>query len=266
MTLNIFLHELKAYRKSIIIWSFSMTLLAVMYIFIFKGLGPDIENFKAFLNNMPDVMKKVFNIYIDSMSTLEGFYSFVFSFVVLCGSIQAMNLGTAIVSKELRDRTADFLMTKPVSRIGILTSKLVAAFSVLAITNIIYLVLTILAAVVAVNAFNLKLFFMISVTMFFVQLIFMSLGVMISVLAGRIKSVISVSLSTVFGFYILGSLGSFLGEERVRYLSPFRYFDTAYIIEHAAYEVSFIVIGIAFVIAAIAASYLVYLKKDIHAV
>lgn len=264
--MNIFLHELKAYRKSIIIWACSMTLLAVVYIFLFKGLGSDIENFKAFLNNMPDIMKKVFNIYIDRISTLEGFYSIVFSFVVLCGSIQAMNLGTAIVSKEVRDRTADFLMTKPVSRIDIMTSKLLAAFSVLVITNIIYLVLTILAAVAVVNAFNLETFFMISLTMFFVQLIFMALGILVSVLAGKIKSVISVSLSTVFGFYILGSLGSILGEERVRYLSPFRYFDMAFIIEHTAYEVSFVVIGIVFVIAAIAGSYLVYIKKDVHAV
>lgn len=264
--MNIFLHELKECRKSIIIWACSMTLLAVMYIFIFKGLGSDIESFKAFLNNMPDVMKEVFNIYIDSISTLEGFYSFVFSFVVLCGAIQAMNLGTAIVSKEVRDRTADFLMTKPVSRIYIMTSKLMAVFSALVITNIIYQMLTILAAVAVVNSFNLKTFFMISLTLFFVQLIFMALGILVSVLASKIKSVISVSLSTVFGFYILGSLGSFLGEERVRYLSPFRYFDTGYIIEHAAYETSFVVVSIVFTIIAIVGSYLVYIKKDVHAV
>jgi ABC-2 type transport system permease protein len=243
-----------------------MTLLAVVYIFLFKAIGRDIENFKAFLNNMPDVIKKGFNILIDSISTLEGFYSFVFSFVILCGAIQAMNLGTAIVSKEVRDRTADFLMTKPVSRMRIMTSKLLAAFSALVITNIIYLGLTIFAAIAIVDAFNLKIFFMISLTMFFIQLMFMALGIMISVIAGKIKSVITVSLSTVFGFYVLGSLGSIIGEERVRYFSPFRYFDPVYIIQHAAYENSFIVTGVVFVIAAIAVSYLVYIKKDIHAV
>ncbi len=264
--MNIFLHELKSYRKSIFIWACSMTLLSVLYILLFKGLGNDIEDFKAFLNNMPDVIKSVFNIYIDSISTLEGFYSFVFSFVVLCGAIQAMNIGTAIVSKEIRDKTADFLMTKPVSRSTILTSKLLAAFFTLTITNIIYLGLTILAAIAIVGDFNLKLFFMISVTLFFIQLIFMALGFIVSVVAGKIRSVISISLSTVFGFYILGSLGSFLGEERVRYMSPFRYFDTAYIIKNAAYEASFVVIGLIFVIAAIAGSYLVYTKKDVHAV
>lgn len=266
MIMNIFLHELKSYRKSIIIWACAMTLLAVVYIFLFKGLENDIESFKAFLNNMPDVIKKSFNILIDSIATLEGFYSFVFSFVVLCGAIQAMNLGTAIVSKEVRDKTADFLMTKPVSRMRIMTSKLLAAFTALVITNLIYLGLTIFAAVAVVGVFNQKIFFMILLTMFFIQLLFMTIGIMISVIAGKIKSVISVSLSTVFGFYILGSLGSMIGEERVRYFSPFRYFDPVYIIQHAAYEISFVVTGIAFIIAAIVVSYLVYIKKDVHAV
>gem|GEM_PF-6237711 len=105
---NIFRHELKAYSKSIIVWACSMTLLAVLYIFLFKELGRDIEEFKAFLSNMPEVLKKGFNILVDSVATLEGFYSFVFSFVLLCGGIQAMNLGIAIVSKEVRDKTADF--------------------------------------------------------------------------------------------------------------------------------------------------------------
>ncbi|MEL7655528.1 MAG: ABC transporter permease subunit [Bacillota bacterium] len=264
--MNIYLHELKSYRKTIMIWACSMAALAIMYTFIFKSLGKDIDDFKAFLNNMPDIMKTAFNIYIESISTLVGFYSFVFTFIVLCGAIQAMNIGTAIVSKEVRDKTADFLLTKPVSRYGILTSKLLAALSALIITNMIYLGLTIAVIGALVPDYDLKLFLMISVSMFFVQLMFAALGIILSIIAGKIKSVISISLSTVFGFYIIGSLGSFLGEERVRYLSPFRYFDTAYIIKNAAYEASFVIVGVSFVVAAVAGSYLIYMKKDIHAV
>ncbi len=264
--MNIFRYELKAYRPSILIWACSMALLAILYIFLFKGLGNDIESFKAFLNNMPDAIKTSFNILIDSIATLEGFYSFVFSFVLLCGAIQAMNLGTAIVSKEVREKTADFLLTKPVSRIAIMTSKLLAAITALALTNIIYLGLTMTAAAVVVERFDVKIFFLISLTMFFVQLMFMALGILISVMARKIKSVISVSLSTVFAFYIIGSLGSFLGEEKVRYFSPFRYFEPAYIIQYGAYETSFAIIAVIFIMAAIAASYLIYLRKDIHAV
>jgi ABC-2 type transport system permease protein len=243
-----------------------MIALSVMYIFVFKGLGNDIDEFVKFVNNMPEALKKFFNLYIESLPTLPGFYSFVFTFVVLCGAIQAMNLGTAILSKEVRDKTADFLMTKPVSRGMILTSKLLAALTSLVITNIIYLGLTVLAAAAVVGDFDMGLFLMISITLFFVQLVFMALGIIVSAIAGKIKSVISVSLSTVFGFYIIGTLGSVIGDEKARYISPFRYFDTAYILKNAAYEFSYVVVGIIFVVAAIVGSYVVYVKKDIHAV
>jgi ABC-2 type transport system permease protein len=264
--MNIFLHELKAYRKSIIIWSCSMAALAVMYIFIFSGMSADIEDFKNMLNSLPEVVKKLLSLYVESLSTLEGFYSFVFTYVVLCGAIQAMNLGVSIVSKEVRDKTADFLMTKPVSRENILTSKLLAAFAALIITNILYLAITIPTALIVSTDFSMKIFLMISATLLFVQLMFVSLGVVVSVLSGKIKSVISISLSTVFAFFIIGALGSVIGDKAARYLSPFKYYDLAYILENAAYETSFIVVEIIFVIVSIAASYLVYVKKDIHAV
>ncbi len=264
--MNIFLHELKACRKSIAVWSCSMAALAIMYVFIYKGLGSDIEDFKVFVSNLPDVMKKAFSIYLDSISTLVGFYSFIFSFVLLCGAIQAMNIGTSIVSKEVSDKTADFLLTKPVSRKEVLASKTLAAAASLLITNIIYLGLTIPVAAVVTGGFDVKLYLLLSATLFFVQLMFAALGIIISAIAGKIKSVLSVSLSTVFGLYILGTLGEVVGENTVRYISPFRYFDAYYIINNRAYEASFVIAGIIFVAAAIAASFVIYVKKDIHAV
>lgn len=264
--MNIFRHELYAYRKSILIWACSMSLLTVAYIFLFKGLEKDIESFKQFLNNMPDAIKLSLNILVDSISTLEGFYAIIFSFVVLCGAIQAMNLGTAIVSKEVREKTVDFLMTRPVSRVRIMTAKLLAALVAILLTNIIYQVITLFTAIAVVDVFRLKVFFMISLTLFFVQLMFLSVGIFISIIARKINSVISVSLSTVFGLYVLGSLGSFLGEEAVRYFSPFRYFDTTYIMKHTAYETPFVILGSILVIAMIACSYWIYSKKDMHTV
>jgi ABC-2 type transport system permease protein len=264
--MNIFLHELRAYRKSIIIWACSMAAVAVMYILIFTSLAGDIESFKNVMKSLPEVVRKLLSIYVDSISTLEGFYSFVFVYIVLCGAIQAMNLGVSIVSKEVREKTADFLLTKPVSRKKILTCKLLAALASLVLTNVLYLAITIPMTFTVKSDFSMKIFLMISATLFFVQLMFISLGVIVSVLAGKIKSVIAISLSTVFGFFIVNMLGSVIGEKAVRYMTPFKYFDLAYIVKNAAYETSYIIVGLIFVIAAIAASYLVYVKKDIHAV
>lgn len=264
--MNIFLYEMKAYRKSLIIWACSMAALAVLYIFMFTAISNDIEEFQQVLRNMPEMVRKALSLYVDSISNLNGFYSFVFTYIVLCGAIQAMNLGTSIISKEVREKTADFLMTKPISREKILASKILAAFVSLVVTNAIYLAITVPMTFIVQSEFSMKIFLMISATMFFVQLMFMALGVIVAVAIGKIKSVISISLSTVFGFFIIGSLGSIIGDEAARYASPFKYFDAVYIMENASYEVSFIIVGTVFVIAAIAASFLLYVKKDIHAV
>ena len=43
--MNIFIHELKAYRKSILIWSFSLAAVSVLFVLLFNLILPDIEAF-----------------------------------------------------------------------------------------------------------------------------------------------------------------------------------------------------------------------------
>lgn len=264
--MNMFLHELKAYRKSTIIWTCSLAALVILFLLMFPAFSKDAAEAKKLLEGVPEGVRKAVGLSLDNFFSLLGFYSYVFAYIMLCGSIQAMNFGTSIVSKEVREKTADFLLTKPVSRTEIMTAKLLAVLTSLLITNVIYLIVAgIMASVVKTGPYSLKIFLMISVTLFFVQLIFMSLGVLVSVVVPKIKSVISVSLSTVFGFFIINMFDSVVGDKAIRYITPYKYFDSAYIIKNASYETSFVVVGIVFVIAAIGASYLVYAKKDIHA-
>lgn len=243
-----------------------MAALAVMFMLIFSSASSEIDSLKNVLKSMPEALRVALSIYVESIASLEGFYSFVFVYVVLCGAIQAMNLGTSILSKEVSEKTADFLLTKPVNRKMILTSKLLAALASIIITNIIYLLITISMTFTVKSEFSMKLFLMISFTLFFIQLIFCALGVLVSAAAGKIKSVISISLSTVFGFFIIGALGSVIGDKAVSYISPFKYFDTAYILKNGAYEASYSIIAAIFIITAITVSYFIYSKKDIHAV
>ena len=74
------------------------------------------------------------------------------------------------------------------------------------------------------------------------------------------------TLPTVFTFFIIGTLGSIIGNDSVKYISPFKFYDFNYIIEHNAYEIKYLAIEAIFVIVAIIVSYIVYIKKDIRAV
>lgn len=265
--MNIFLHELKAYRNSTIIWTISYIALIVIFLSMYSSFSQDAEGLVKILGNYPEAIRNAFGINIDNLVSIEGFYSFPLSFITLCAAIQAMNLGTSIVSKEVREKTADFLLTKPVTRSQILTAKLLGAFVSLVITNILYFAgASLMAFQVKTDDFSLKIFFLLSLTIFFVQLIFMALGIIISVMVKKLKMVLAVSLPVVFAFYFVGAFFDTTGEEVKRYFTPFKYFDTAYIMKHAGYEASFLIAGAVIIFLAIGASYFVYARKDIHAV
>ncbi|MDF2673479.1 MAG: transporter permease [Clostridiales bacterium] len=264
--MNMYLHEIKSYRKSTITWTCSMVCLAIFFLSMFPAFSKDAEDFMKLIQAYPEEVRKAFGIG-SNITSFFGFYSYVFFYIVLCGAIQAMNLGISIISKEVRQKTADFLLTKPVTRKQIVTSKLLAVLTSLIATNIIFIICAgIMSSIVKTQEFSMKIFILISITMFFVQLIFMTMGVFISLILPKIRSVIGVSLGVVFSFFIISMFGSIIGDKAVRYITPFKYFDTTYIIKNSGYETQFVVIGIVFVAVATIASYIIYMKKDIHAV
>lgn len=266
--MNMVLHELKSLRKSTIIWTCVLVAIAALYLSLYPGMAKDAEDFRKLLSGYPPAVRAMLGISLDYITSLLGFYAFTFSFIALCGAIQGMHLGASILSKESRERTADFLLVKPVSRVSIVTAKLVAAVATLLVTDVVfYAAVFLVANAVKTADFSSKLFFMVNLTLLFLQLIFFSLGVVISVFFQKLKSVLPISLGVVFGFYLVGALvATGQNDEAARYLSPFKYFDIPYILQHSTYEASYLITGAVIVAAAIVATYLIYTKKDIHAV
>lgn len=265
--MNMYLHELRSNLKSIIIWTVSIIALAAFYLSMYPGIAKDADSFKKIIEGYPPALRTAVGISVDSISSLLNFYSFVFIYVLLCGAIEAMNLGVSMLTKETRGKTSDFLLTKPVSRVEIMSAKLFAAASSIIITDVVYIISAYgVASIVKAKDFSAKLFLMISVTLFFVQLMFLALGIFVSVAIPKLKSVLPVSLGTVFGLFFIGSLLATDNKSHVRFLSPFKYFDAGYVIKNSAYEPKFIIVGAIVVVAAIAASYCIYRRKDIHTV
>lgn len=266
--MNIYLNELKSLRKSAIIWVGSMFALALLFLSIYPTVADDAADFKLLLTNYPASIREMLGINLDYITSLVGFYSMIFSFIILCGAIQAMNLGVSILSREVRERTADFLLVKPVSRSVIISAKLLAAFTIILFTNIVYFAFTMTTAnIVKTEDYNNKTFFLINLTMLFVQFIFLAIGLVISVFFRKIKTVLPISLGVVFGIYIAGALlATGKDGKSLRFLSPFQYFDLTYIIKHSGYETGYLVLSAVIVVVCIAVSYVVYNRKDIHAV
>ncbi len=264
--MNVFLRELSAYRKSTIIWCASLSAILIVFMALYPAFTTDVAATKQVLSQFPEALRTALNISLANFFTIYGFYGYLLGFALLAGAIQAMNVGTGIISKEVSGKTADFLLSKPMTRTRVVSAKLAAALTIIVITNVVFCVVSYLATLMAATeTFAAGTLFLLASTMFLVQLVFLALGAFFAVLIPKIKSVIAVSMPTVFTLYIIGTLGDVLGNDKVRYLSPFKFYDTNYIIRNVSLEGKFIAIETAFIVVAIAASYVIYIKKDVRA-
>jgi ABC-2 type transport system permease protein len=261
--MNIFLHELKACRKSTLAWIFTLIIVIIVFLSLYPAFTKDAQLTTKMLEGFPEAVRKAIGVRLDSFFSILGFYSFIYTYIVLCGSIQAMNSGLSILSKEVRDRTTDFLLTKPITRYQIVTAKLLASFASLVFTNIVFIPIAyIVLSILKTENFNLLTFLLITFSLFLIQLLFFAMGVLISVLIPKIKSVITISLSIVFGFFILDLFNGVINDKVLRYFTPYKYFDYIYIIQKNRYETHFIIIIALFTIISISLSYIIYSRKD----
>ena len=244
-------------------------MVALFMIGMYPAFSADVEASKELISQLPDAVRAMFDISLSNFFTIFGFYAYFLSFATVAGAIQAMNIGAGSMAKEFAGKTADFLISKPVTRTKVLTAKLAAALVSVVATSAAFAVAGYLAALIATSGTGEKVpldtFALLSLTMLFIQLFFMALGALLSVLIPKIKTAVSVSLPTVFAFFITGMLGELLGNEKVRYITPFKYFDTMYIINHTAFEKRYLVLELVLVVVFIAATYVIFQKKDIRA-
>ena len=193
--MNIFIREIKAHRKSLIIWGVCMILMIVSGMSKYGGSIASGQSMNELMSKMPKSMQAIIGSGSFDLSKASGYYGILFLYLVLMATIHATMLGTDIIAKEERDRTFEFLMVKPISRKTIITSKLLAALVNIVIFNIITFVFSIMMvsyygkgeAVTGDIA-------ILMLGMFILQLIFLLIGTSIAAISKNPKT--STSLAT----------------------------------------------------------------------
>lgn len=248
------------------IWAISLSVGVIFFLSMFSAFSSDVDAMVNVLKHFPPAIRNAFRLSQGNLFTIYGFLAYLLTFMTLAGAIQAMNLGVGIVSKEESGKTADFLLSKPITRTKVMTGKLLAAVTLVLLTNAVFVSVSLITGeAVSKTNINESKYVLIALTMLLIQLFFLAFGILLSVIIPKIKSVIGVSLPTVFAVFFIGMLGSILDNENIKYLSPFKYYDTNYIINHTAYDPKYLMIESAFIVAAIIAGYVLYVKKDIKA-
>lgn len=268
MSTPIFLHEFRARLKSVAIWSASTAALVLFFFSLYPGFSDQAALLNQMMTKLPAAMMEAFGLGKIDLTSVLGYFGFLFIFVQLCLAIQAGNYGFGLVSIEESELTADFLLSKPVSRAQILNSKLLAAFCSLTITNLITWAASFLAIQIyrTGKTYDTRILLLLLISIVILQLFFLCVGLVISLIVKRVRSVTPYSLGLGFGTYVLSAFSGIFGEVKLEYITPFKHLDPAAIVNNGAYDTKLVLLNLAVSLIALGVSYWLYLRRDIPAV
>ncbi len=263
--MNIIKRELRANLKSMIIWSIAIAFLVLIWMIEFESFAnnPFIDDF---MNSIPKGVLSAMGMSNLDISSLDGFIGTISMYLYLLLGIQAVLLGSNIISKEERDKTAEYLFALPVSRKKIISSKIISAIINLIVLNIV----TVGSMIVSTLNYDKKEGFysfiaLLFLGVFMIQLIFLSIGLLVASVNKRYKKSGNVSVIILMVTFLLASLINMVESiDFLKYLTPFKYFDSSYILNQKSLEPVFIIISIAIIISGIGGTLLFYPKRDLH--
>ena len=265
--MNMFKHEFNMKKKSIIIWSLSLASFMIFYMAFFPPMAKDSAAFDAIMNSFPEEMLQALGMRQGlSLSSLMGFFTLTFAMMQLAIAIQSANYGFSILSEEERELTADFLMSKPVSRSTIYYSKFFAALLSLLITTLAIGISSFIALEMFNNgeSYEISHVFKLILTVPIFQLVFLSIGMFISLLFKKVRSVLSLSMGLAIGLYVVNSVRGIVHSDILGYVTPYYYFEPGLILIDGAYDLKLFGIAIGIIILSLVSSYLLYNRRDIH--
>ena len=223
--MNLFIRELKAHKKALLIWCVSIALLITSGMAKYSGYAAGGTN--IFLQSIPYSLRALLGFGNFDATTFSGFYAILFSYIELTAALHATLLGASILSKEERDKTAEFLMSKPVSRKKILTAKLAAGLTNVFVVNIVSFAASVaVAEAKSAGSQIIAQMAVFCISMLCVQLIFYAIGSISAVCLKKPRSSGSFATGILFAAFALAKITDIFNKINIlNMLSPFKYFD-----------------------------------------
>ena len=135
----ILIRELARNRNAFLIWTLVMVISSVFLMTFFPTVSAQSEQLDNLMSQYPEDLVKTFNFDRLSMSDPMGFYGTeTYIFITLFGSIYSMLLFISLLSREESEKTAEFLLAKPVTRNFIISFKSLAALIYITMFNTIF--------------------------------------------------------------------------------------------------------------------------------
>ncbi len=258
----IFKQELKSEKLTTAIWSLSIGLLVAICVLMYPDMESQMEGVNELFSSMGN-FTSAFGMDQLNFGTLLGFYAVEGGNILgIGGAFFAAIVGVTALMKEEQLRTAEFLLTHPVSRARVVTEKLISVFVIIIILNMVVFGCSVLSILfIGEKVFTKELL------LFHLAYLFMQLeiaGICFGISAFLTKSGIGIGIGVAGLMYLLNIVANISEDAKaLKYITPFGYTEGADIINTQEINIHYLIPGIILMLIGIACAYIKYTRKDI---
>lgn len=256
--------ELRQGLMPLCVWTAATAFMVAICIFMFPEMKGQMDSVSEMFAAMGG-FSEAFGMDRLNFGELLGFYG------VECGNILGIGgaffaayVGISALAREEKDRTAEFLLTHPISRTSVVVQKLVAALIQVLALNIVVLGLAVgsIAAIGEGIPWRELLLLHGAYLAMQVELCCLCFGISAFLKRGGVGIGLGIAAMLYFANIIrnISDSGEFL-----KYVTPYAYAEAADIITESAVDTGLLLLGLGVSVAAVAIGFFKYNRKDIAA-
>ena len=256
-------HELKQGWKSLAIWTLAIGFFVIICVLMYPEMEGEMEEVSEMFSSM-GAFTAAFGMDRLNFGTLIGFYAVECANILgIGGAFYAAILGVTALAKEEKERTAEFLLSHPISRTKIVTDKWIAVLIQIVVLNVLVFLMSI-ASIVCIDE---KIMWgeigYLHLAYFLVQ--FVIAGICFGISAFIRGSGIGAGIGFATVMYFINIVANITESAKdLKYITPFGFAEGADIIANVDLDWGMVLINMMFAVAGVIAAYWKYCRKDIH--
>ncbi|NLE36366.1 MAG: ABC transporter permease subunit [Bacteroidales bacterium] len=229
MNRSLLLRELRSNSTSLLVWTAIITFLTTATMSLYGIFLENNVKILAMISILPEGALQFKGVSdINDLFSVLGFYSANnVIYMLVLGSIYSISLSSNILLKEEYGRTAEFLLSWPVTRGQVFFSKLAVVVINILLINLV----TAVAGYISLETckkepYNVDAFLIMSLYTLLLHFFFAALGLFISVLIKKPKPVTTLSVALVMVLYFVYTISNITPDlSWAGYVSPYKFID-----------------------------------------
>lgn len=268
MNMNIITREVRSYLKGFIIAALTVSVFIGGTMGMYGGMKDNMAALldTGFYDSIPEALTEALYFHTNQWSSVLGFYvTYFLYFILMVAAVYSFSLGNRLLASEEQDKTAEFLLSRPVTRDETVLSKIVVLlFYVFSINLIGFLVGFISCGLTSDWNYNIGALAVLHTYGFLYCFFFAVLGMTIAAVMKRASVITGIGMGIVMALYFLNVIVRIIQQVKfILFLTPLHYVDLKVIEPDYGFEVWRIAVFAVVTALLIGGTLYFYRKKDI---